>query len=481
MKKVLFAASECVPFIKTGGLADVMGSLPKEYDKDEIDCRVVLPKYLCIPQKYRDQMEYVNHFTTWFNGKQRYVGILTMEYQGVTCYFIDNEEYFGGDKPYEDHLSDIEKFAFFSKAVLSIMPSIDFQADIIHCHDWHVGLIPVYLKTEFAADEYYQNMKSVITIHNLRFQGNYNIPKIKEITGLPDHLFTMDKLEAYNDANYLKGGLVYADKITTVSETYTEEIKTPFYGEKLEGLMQARANDLRGIVNGLDYDEWNPETDPLLSANFSVANFRAMKKKNKKALQEELGLEVSNSPMMVGIISRLTDQKGFDLINEAMEELIQEGIQLVVLGTGEWKYEEMFKNYAIRFPKQVSANIFYSNDLSHKIYASCDAFLMPSLFEPCGLSQLMSLRYGTVPMVRETGGLKDTVEAYNEYENSGTGFSFTNYNSDEMVKIVRYANEVYTKKKRRWNQIVERGMKMDFSWKTSAKKYEALYAEMMGE
>ena len=481
MKKVLFAASECVPFIKTGGLADVMGSLPKEYDKAEIDCRIVIPKYLCIPQKYRDQMEYVTHFYMYYNGKNRYVGIMKMVYQGVICYFIDNEEYFGGDKPYTDHLKDLEKFGFFSKAALAILPSVEFQPDIIHCHDWHTGLIPVYLKTQFAADEFYANMKPLITIHNLRFQGNYNIPKVKEMTGLADYLFTDDKLEAYNDANYLKGGIVYSDKVTTVSETYAEEIKTPFYGERLEGLLWARSNALVGIVNGLDYTEWNPETDPLLTANFNVENFRTQKKKNKKALQQELGLEVSNSPMMVGIISRLTDQKGFDLIKEAMDELLEEGIQLVVLGTGEWKYEEMFKEYAARFPKQVSANIFYSNDLSHKIYAACDAFLMPSLFEPCGLSQLMSLRYGTVPMVRETGGLKDTVEAYNEYENTGTGFSFTNYNSAEMVKIVRMANQLYTKNKRRWNQMVERGMKADFSWKTSAKKYAALYDEMMGQ
>ncbi len=477
MKKVLYVASECVPFIKTGGLADVTGSLPKYFDKEKFDVRVVLPKYLCISENYRNRMEYITHFYMYYNGRNRYVGILQLEYQGIQYYFIDNEEYFGGASPYTDHLYDLEKFGFFSKAALAIMPSIDFQADIVHCHDWHTGLVPVYLKTQFAADDYYAGMKAIITIHNLRFQGNYGIAKVKEMTSLPDYLFTNDKLEAYGDANYLKGGIVYSDLVTTVSETYAEEIKTSFYGEKLEGLLWARRDSLRGIVNGLDYDEWNPETDPMIKQNYSVQNFRTLKKKNKAALQEELGLAVDPGVMMVGIISRLTDQKGFDLIDRVMEDLVADGIQIVVLGTGEWKYEEMFKSFAARFPKQVSANIFYSNELSHRIYASCDAFLMPSLFEPCGLSQLMSLRYGTVPIVRETGGLKDTVEAYNQYENTGTGFSFTNYNAHEMLDTVRRCKDLYDNK-RRWNAMVERGMKMDFSWSASAKKYEEVYEEL---
>ncbi len=478
MKKILYAASECVPFIKTGGLADVTGALPKYFDKEKYDVRVVIPKYLCISEEYRKQMEYITHFYMYYNGRNRYVGILKLEYQGMTIYFIDNEEYFGGSSPYTDHLYDMEKFGFFSKAALAIMPSIDFQADIIHCHDWHVGLIPVYLKTQFAADEYYAKMKAIITIHNLRFQGSYNIDKVKEMTGLPDYLFTNDKLEAYGDANYLKGGIVYSDAVTTVSDTYMKEIQTPFYGERLDGLLWARSNVLSGILNGLDYDEWNPATDTMIAENFSAENFRAKKKKNKTALQQELGLTVDPGAMMIGMISRLTDQKGFDLVERVMQEMVDEGIQFVILGTGEWKYEELFKKYAARFPRQVSANIFYSNKLSHRIYAACDAFLMPSLFEPCGLSQIMSLRYGTVPIVRETGGLKDTVEAYNKFENTGTGFSFTNYNAHEMLYTVQRAKELYTENKRRWNQMVERGMKQDFSWKASAKKYEELYDQL---
>jgi len=273
----------------------------------------------------------------------------------------------------------------------------------------------------------------------------------------------------------LKGGIVYADKVTTVSDTYAEEIKVPFYGERLDGLMNARSNSLVGIVNGIDYDEYNPETDPHLAVNYSVENFRTEKVKNKMALQAELGLPVDKKVMTIGIVSRLTDQKGFDLIAHVLDELCQDPIQIIVLGTGDEKYENMFKHFAEKYPDKVSANIFYSDPLSKKIYGSCDAFLMPSLFEPCGLSQLMSLRFGTLPIVRETGGLKDTVKAYNDEDKTGTGFNFTNYNAHEMMDTVRYAEKVYYDKKREWNKMVERAMNEDFSWKTSAKRYEELY------
>ena len=475
MKKVLFVASESVPFIKTGGLADVVGSLPKYFDKENYDVRVVLPNYLCIPDKYRDEFEYVTHFYMFFYGRNRYVGIKTYELDGVTYYFIDNEEYFSGDTPYAGGLFDQEKFAFFSKAALSILPSIEFQPDIIHCHDWHVGLVPVYLRTMFSADPFYASMRSIITIHNLRFQGCWNIPQMKEVTGLPDYVFTSDKLEAYTDANYLKGGIVYADYVTTVSPTYVEETKTPFYGEKLDGLLWARSNSYFGILNGIDAVSYDPETDPNIPYNYNVETFRKVKKKNKLALQKEMGLPQDANVMMIGIVSRMTDQKGFDLIQRVLEELLGDEIQIVLLGTGDWAYEESFRYFAGKYPDKVSANFYYSEPLSRRIYAASDAFLMPSLFEPCGLSQLIALRYGSVPIVRETGGLKDTVEPYNEYENTGTGFSFTNYNAHEMMKIVRYAEGVYYDAKRRWNQMVERGMNMDFSWNASARKYEEMY------
>ena len=479
-KNVLFVSSEAVPFIKTGGLADVAGSLPKYFDKERYDVRVMLPKYLCIPEKWRSQMKYVTHFYMDLAWRSQYVGVLEMEYAGVHYYFIDNEFYFAGSKPYGYIHEDIEKFAFFSKAALSAMPLLGFKPDIVHCHDWQTGLIPVYMKERFHDGEFFRDMKSIMTIHNLKFQGVWDLQKVKDITGLPPYFFTSDKLEAYGDANYLKGGIVYADAVTTVSDSYAEEIKTPFYGEHLDGLMRARSNCLTGIVNGIDYEEFNPATDTRIVSNYNQKTFRKEKPKNKKALQQELGLEVNDKKFMIGIVSRLTDQKGLDLIAYMMDQICAEDVQLVILGTGESQYENMFRHFAWKYPDRVSANIYYSEDMSHKIYASCDAFLMPSLFEPCGLSQLMSLRYGTVPIVRETGGLKDTVEPYNEYESTGTGFSFANYNAHEMMNTINYAKHVFYNKKREWNKIVDRGMLKDFSWTSSAKKYQELYDKLLG-
>ncbi|MDO4523066.1 MAG: glycogen synthase GlgA [Eubacteriales bacterium] len=475
MKKILFVASESVPFIKTGGLADVVGSLPKYLDKEKYDVRVIIPKYQCMKEEYKSQLNYVTHFYMDLGWRTQYVGVLEMKYEGVQFYFIDNEYYFAGFKPYGNIYEDIEKFAFFSKAALSALPVIGFQPDIVHCHDWQTGLIPVFLKDRFHDGPFYANMKSIMTIHNLKFQGVWDMKTIKNITGLSDYYFTPDKLEMYGDANYLKGGLVYADALTTVSPTYAEEIKTPFYGENLNGLMSARAHDLRGIVNGLDYNEWNPETDTMIYKNYNAKNFRKEKVKNKLGLQKDLGLPQNENTFMIGIVSRLTDQKGFDLIDYMMEEMCQQDWQIVVVGTGEERYENMFRHFAWKYPDKVSANIYYSEDMSHKVYAACDAFLMPSLFEPCGLSQLMSLRYGTLPIVRETGGLKDTVVPYNEYEGTGTGFSFANYNAHEMYNTIRYAHSVYVDKKREWNKLVDRAMAADFSWKASADKYAELY------
>lgn len=476
MKNVLFVASEAVPFIKTGGLADVVGSLPKCFPKENFDVRVIIPKYACMKPEFKELLKYLTNLEMDINWRRQYVGIFEAEYEGIKFYFIDNEEHFGGDRPYFGMPQDLEKFAFFSKAALSILPVIDFKPDIIHCHDWQTGLIPVYLRERFQENDFYYGIKSIMTIHNLKFQGVWDIKTIQNITGLSDYYFTPDKLESNHNANYLKGGLVYADAITTVSKTYAQEITTAFYGEGLDGLMRARLNSLRGIVNGIDYDEYNPEADSLIVRNYNAKNFRKEKIKNKTALQEELGLEVNPKTMMIGVVSRLTDQKGLDLIAYVMDEICQDNIQLVVLGTGESKYENMFRHFAWKYGSKVSANIYYSEAMSHKVYAACDAFLMPSLFEPCGLSQLMSLRYGTVPIVRETGGLKDTVYPYNEFESVGTGFSFTNYNAHEMLSTIQYAQQVYYNRKREWNKIVDRGMATDFSWDSSAKQYEEMYS-----
>lgn len=479
MKNVLFIASECVPFIKTGGLADVIGSLPKYLNKNEFDVRVIIPKYACISEEYKSKMQYLNHFYMQLAWRNQYVGILEEEYEGVKFYFIDNEYYFQGWGPYGNIYEDIEKFAFFCRAALSALPIIGFRPDIIHCHDWQTGLVPVYLHDTFQANEFYRGIKSIMTIHNLKFQGIWDKKTIKDITGLSDYYFAPDKLEAYGEANYLKAGIVYADYVTTVSRSYAEEIKYPFYGEGLDGLMNARSNCLCGILNGLDYDEYNPETDPYIYKNYSAMTFRKEKVKNKRGFQQELGLAVDDRKFMIGICSRLTDQKGFDLIDCVIEEICAEDTQLVVLGTGTEKYENLFRHFAWKYPDRVSANIYYSNERSHKLYASCDAFLMPSLFEPCGLSQLMSLRYGTIPIVRETGGLKDTVFPYNEYENTGTGFSFANYNAHEMLATIRYAKSVFYDKKREWNKLIDRAMAQDFSWNNSAKQYEDLYNRLL--
>lgn len=481
MKNILFVASEGVPFIKTGGLADVVGSLPKCVDKRYFDVRVMLPKYTCIPQEWKDKMVFKTSFYMDFNWKNEYVGILEAVVDGVIYYFIDNESMFGGFRPYSNNVyDDIVKFTFFSKAALSAMPLLDFRPDVIHCHDWQTGLVPVYLKERFQGNPFFHGIKSVMTIHNLKFQGKWDVKTIKDISGLDDSYFTPDKLEAYKNANLLKGGLVYADAITTVSDTYAREIMTPFYGESLDGLLRAREHDLRGIVNGIDYTDYNPENDKYIDVKYNAKNFRKEKIKNKRNLQKELGLEQNDKTMMIGIVSRLTDQKGFDLIAYVMDELCQDAVQIVVLGTGEEQYENMFRHFDWKYGNKVSANIYYSEEMSHKIYAACDAFLMPSLFEPCGLSQLMSLRYGTLPIVRETGGLKDTVEPYNEYESTGTGFSFVNYNAHEMLATVRYAEKIYYEKKREWNKMIDRAMAADFSWEVSALKYQEMYDWLIG-
>ena len=481
MKNILFVASEGVPFIKTGGLADVVGSLPKCVDKRYFDVRVMIPKYTCIPEELKQKMVYKTSFYMDFHWKNEYVGVLEAEVDGVKYYFIDNEMKFGGFHPYSSNVyDDIEKFAFFCKAALSAMPLIDFRPDVIHCHDWQTGLIPVYLRERFQGNSFFHGIKSVMTIHNLKFQGKWDVDAVKDITGLPDFYFTPDKLESFKNANLLKGGLVYADAITTVSETYAKEIMTPFYGENLDGLLRARVNDVRGIVNGIDYKDYDPSTDGKIDYPYNLQNFRKEKIKNKRKLQHDLGLEENDKIMMIGICSRLTDQKGFDLIAYMMDELCHDAVQIVVLGTGEEQYENMFRHFDWKYNNKVSANIFYSEELSHKLYAACDAYLMPSLFEPCGLSQLMALRYGSIPIVRETGGLKDTVEPYNEYESKGTGFSFVNYNAHEMLATIRYAEKIYYDRKREWNKMIDRAMAVDFSWHVSANKYQEMYDWLIG-
>ncbi len=481
MRNILFAASEAAPFIKTGGLADVVGSLPRYFSKKKYDVRVVLPKYLCMNEEFAAELEPVAECQVSLNWRTQYAGILKTVRDGITFYFIDNEYYFAGPKPYGEIYQDAEKFAFFSKAVLTILPVIDFKPDIIHCHDWQTGLVSAFLEGQFRQDEFYHHIRTVFTIHNLKFQGRWYIDAVRDVTGLPQDYFMMGTMESYGQANLLKGGIVFSDYITTVSESYAKEIQTMDGGEGLDGLLRMKSYRLAGIVNGLDYKVQNPRTDKRTAVKYrgDIAKYKGA---NKADLQRSLGLAEQKDAFLIGMVSRLTDQKGFDLVDYILDEILGiGGVQIVVLGTGEERYENMFRFFAGKYPGRVSANIFYSEELAQRIYASCDAFLMPSLFEPCGLSQLMALRYGTVPLVRETGGLKDTVEPYNEFEHTGTGFCFHNYNAHEMLYMIQYANKIYTQELEEWLGIVERGMKQDYSWQASCRKYAKIYDTVIAE
>ena len=479
-KRIAFFTSEAAPFIKTGGLADVAGSLPQAIDRRFYDLRIFLPKYACIKRALSEKMTYLTNFRISHMGREVYAGVFTADINGIPYYFIDNEEFFGGESPYGDWEWDIKKFTFFEKAALMALRVLDFRPHLIHCHDWQTGLTPCYLEEFARGDGFYDGIRTVFTIHNLRFQGKWGDEEMKRITGLPDCWFSYDGLEYYGDGNMLKGGIEFSDAITTVSRTYAEEIKTGEYGEGLDGRLRAHAQKLRGIINGIDYTEFSPEEDRYIRKNYGFADFRRKKPENKLALQRELGLPENKSAFMVGIVSRLTDQKGMELIRASLEDFLSGEVQFIVLGTGDRQYEEMFRDAERRYPGKMKALITYSDELSHKIYAGCDAYLMPSRFEPCGLSQLIALRYGTLPVVRETGGLKDTVIPYNRYTGEGTGFSFANYDAGELLSCLRAAEEVYRTRKAKWNRLVEQAMAADWSWRTSALCYQELYDWLIG-
>ncbi len=394
--KVLYVAAEAVPFAKTGGLADVAGSLPKALKEDGVDVRVIMPKFGKIPEEYRDKMEHVYDGELNVAWRSKYVGLDKYELDGVTYYFVDNEEYFNreGFYGYDD---DAERFSFFCRAVLNLLPAMDFWPDVINTNDWHAGLVNVFLKLEHMGDERYEKIKTVYTIHNLKYQGVFPKNVMADVLGLDWKYFNNGDLEFYDAVNFMKGGIIYADHVTTVSKTYANEIQYPYFGEHLDGLLRARQDDLTGIVNGIDYDAYNPSTDKMIFKNYDDTTLDR-KRDNKTELQNKLGLPVDRNVPLVAIVSRLVEPKGMDLIVRMMDEILQhEHIQLVVLGTGEKRYEDWFKGLAWRFPKEVSTNIYFSNELAHRIYASADIFLMPSNYEPCGIGQLIALRYGTIP------------------------------------------------------------------------------------
>ena len=474
MKKILFAASEGNPFIKTGGLADVVGALPKYLDREKFDVRVFLPKYLCISEAHKQEMKYVTEFYADMPRGKEYIGIYEAKVEGVSYYFIDNEHYFAGNSPYNQIFEDVNKFAFYCRAVLASLPELGFCPDIIHCHDWQAALIPVFLDAFYRDNPFYRNIRTVTTIHNQKFQGRWRIDDIENCRDLPAN-YRYGAMEAYGETNFLKAGILHADRVNAVSETYAKEIQGREGGEGLDGVMREVSGKLSGIVNGIDVEEYNPKTDPLLAVHFDEKTI-TKKKKNKEALQAALGLRKDSTAMVIGMVSRLTEQKGFDLVRAALEELMNTlNIQIAVLGTGEQQFENFFKHFDWKYPDRVSATIDYSESTAHMIYGGADAFLMPSQFEPCGLSQLISMRYGTIPIVRETGGLKDTVEPYNEIWHTGNGFSFANYNAGEMKMIIRYAYDVFCNHPKDWRAMMKRCMGIDNSWQNSARKYEELY------
>ena len=479
-RSVAFIGSECYPFVKTGGLGDVMYALPKALAKLNLDVKVILPRYKCIPQKYQEKMEYRGSFymDLCADGKQYYVGIMEYQEDGVVYDFIDNDEFFSWGDPYTNLIDDIPKFCYFGKAALAALNYLDWTPDIVHCHDWQAALVPLYLRTCFS-DTNVGRAIAVLTIHNLRFQGVYDRKTIQYWSGLPDYVFNKDcMIQNWLDANMLKGGITYSNKVTTVSNTYAWEIQTEEYGEGLEEHLRYHNNKVLGIVNGIDTDIWNPATDKLLASKYDAESAIKNKKANKKALQESLGLDVYDNKMVIGLISRLTNQKGLDLVNDVIPGIMDGNTQVVVLGTGDAQYEDTFRYYEDKYKGSFCAYIAYNENVAHNIYAGCDALLVPSRFEPCGLTQLISMRYGAVPIVRETGGLKDTVQPYNAFENTGNGFTFDRYESGLLYDAINRAKTLYFENRVYWDDMVVRDMNKDVSWEQSAKQYKDMYVEL---
>lgn len=475
--KILFVAAEAHPFIRTGGLGDVIGALPKYIAELGNDVRVVIPKYSSIGEEQKSNFNHLKYFFVKVGWRNEYCGVDEVRQDNITYYFLDNEKYFKRDRLY-GYGDDGERFAFFDRASLDLLKEIDWCPDVIHCNDWQCGMIPVLHKLEYNKDPFYRDVRTVYSIHNLLFQGNFPAEVLPELFGYDYEQFNNGTLKMDDNINFMKGGINYADKVATVSNSYAQEIQTAYYGEKLDGLLSYRKYDLKGVLNGIDYEEYNPENDEFIIENYGV-NTIENKVKNKLALQKELGLEVNADTAVISIISRLTNQKGIDLVMSIVEPLLKQNVQLVVLGTGDENYENYFKWLAWEYRGKVSVNILFGTALSHRIYAGSDLFLMPSAFEPCGLGQLIALRYGTIPVVRETGGLRDTIKPYNKYDLTGNGFSFANYSSDELINTIEMALEVY-KDKEKWINLVKSAMNSDNSWNKSVLEYMELYKSITG-
>jgi starch synthase len=473
--KVLFVVSECVPFIKSGGLADVAGSLPKELKSLGTDVRVILPKYQSIADEYKNRMKKVCDFSVSVGWREQYCGIETLELDGITFYFIDNEYYFKREGLY-GYWDDGERFSYFTKAVLESLARMDYFPDILHCHDWHTAMIPFLLRTQYQWRKGYSFIKTIFTIHNLQFQGIFPKEVMTGLLGIDESYFHPEQLEFYGNMNFMKAALISSDHITTVSPTYRDEILTPYYGEKMEGVLRGRVASLQGILNGIDDTYYSPEAGEEL-VHYRKDDLKG-KRENKVRLQKKFGLEQNPDIPIVSIVSRLTKQKGLDLVKGVFHEMMQENLQFIILGTGDQEFEQFFKEMAAIYPQKLRVTIGFNECLAKHIYAGSDLFLMPSKFEPCGLGQMIALRYGTLPLVRETGGLNDTVQSYNEETQEGHGFSFKNFNAHDMLYTLKRALSFYYSDQKTWNSIVREAMGIDCGWAQSAFKYNQLYAKI---
>lgn len=479
--KVLFVSSEVYPFAKVGGLADVVGALPVELQHHHCDARVIMPLYKSVKQKHQHNLDFIGWKMIKMGWRSLYAGLYTLTLNGVKFYFVDNEYYFNFDQVYVEYVFDIERFCFFQRAVLDFMGDfMGFEPDVLHCNDWQSGMMPLLLDAHYKKYGYHTNVKTVYTIHNLKYQGIHGIEVIQDLLDLPSEYLT-DELSIKDGAvNFMKAGIVYSNSVTTVSPTYAYEIMTDYYGEGLNHTLQRYAYKVSGILNGINAEEYNPAKDSMIPSKYSIKNYEEGKAINKKSVQEQLGLEVNPGAPLCTMISRLVDQKGLDLLLRVVEEMLYDGMQIVILGTGDAYYERSLADIASRNPGKMCACISFDNGLAHTLYAGSDIFLMPSLFEPCGLSQLVAMTYGTIPIVRETGGLRDTVVPYNEFTGEGNGFSFANINAHEFLFVTKYACDLYRHNKPVWNKLIEEGMKADYSWKKSAEEYAGLYSFITG-
>ena len=472
--RVLFATSEATPFAKTGGLGDVGGALPPALKRAGCKVSVVMPKYSTIPWHFIEKMTHVAEFGVPLAWRNVWCGVEHLTYRDIDFYFIDNEDYFKRDTCY-GHFDDGERFAFFSKAILEAMEHVEgMRCDVLHCNDWQTALAPVFLREFYRGIDYMDNVKTIFSIHNVQFQGQYSDTMLGDVLGLTGTPAADQLRMDATSIDFMKGACLYSDMLSTVSPTYANELKTPYYGEHLEWVFQQRADSLHGVLNGIDMSDWNPVSDPRLVQNFSAKDLSG-KAACKAALQQELGLAVDPERPLVVNVGRLTKQKGLDLVNYAFENFMSRGIQIAVLGTGDPKFEDSLRYFASRYPGQTAACITFDNDLAHRMYAGADLFLMPSQFEPCGLSQMISMRYGTLPVVRETGGLADSVHAYNKFTGEGDGFSFANFNADEMASCLLEACEVFWTQKDVWQQLQRQAMSIDWGWGNAANDYLDLY------